>query len=156
MSKSMGRVIAAAEAAGIGIAVTVLPDSTRTAEEAAKVCGCTVAQIVKSLIFQGTESGTLKLFLVSGANRLDLERAAEAAGEPIERADPRRVREKTGFAIGGVAPIGHLAPLPCWIDADLMGFETVWAAAGTPHAVFDIAPGDLRHATGGTVVALGG
>ena len=156
MSKSTKRVVAAAEAAGIGIAVTVLPDSTRTAEEAAKACGCTVAQIVKSLIFQGTESGTLKLFLVSGANRLDLIRAAEAAGEAIERADPRRVRDETGFAIGGVAPIGHLAPVPCWIDADLMGFDTVWAAAGTPHAVFDIAPASLVTLTGGTVADLTG
>lgn len=154
MSKSVNRVKAAAEAAGLGTEILRMPDSTRTAEEAAAACGCAVAQIVKSLIFKGGESGKLKLLLVSGSNQVDLAKAADLAGEPLERADPKEVREITGFAIGGVAPIGHLVPVETWMDDTLFGFETVWAAAGAPNAVFESAPEALRDAAGATVAAL--
>jgi len=154
MSKSVNRVKAAAEAAGLSTEILRMPDSTRTAEEAAAACGCDVAQIVKSLIFKGAESGALKLLLVSGSNQVDLEKAAAAAGEPLERADPKEVREITGFAIGGVAPIGHLAPVATWMDETLLSHKTVWAAAGAPNAVFEVDPAALRDAAGATVAAL--
>ncbi|UUX48708.1 YbaK/EbsC family protein [Nisaea acidiphila] len=154
MSKSVNRVKAAAEAAGLATEILRMPDSTRTAEEAAAACGCEVAQIVKSLIFKGAESGALKLLLVSGSNQVDLAKATALAGEPLERADPKEVREVTGFAIGGVAPIGHLVPVETWMDEALLGFETVWAAAGAPNAVFETEPLALRDAAGATVADL--
>ncbi len=130
-----------------------MPTSTRT-EDAAAACGCAVGQIVKSLIFRGTESCALKLLLVSGANAVDMARAREAAGEPLDRADPKDVRSETGFAIGGVAPIGHTAPIACWLDRDLLTHDTLWAAAGAPDAVFEIAPDALLRLTDATVVDL--
>lgn len=150
MAKSTKRVMDAAERANIAIDVRKMPDSTRTAEDAARACGCGVAQIVKSLVFQGAQSGDLKLFLVSGANQLDLEKASALAGEPLAKADGRTIRERTGFAIGGVAPIGHLQPLPTWIDEALLGYPTVWAAAGAPNAVFEVTPDALIQLTSGT------
>jgi prolyl-tRNA editing enzyme YbaK/EbsC (Cys-tRNA(Pro) deacylase) len=153
MSKSVRRVERTAADLGLAIEVRRLGNS-RTADDAARACGCEVAQIVKSLIFRGRDSGGLVLLLVSGANRVDMFRAADVAGEPLERADADEVRARTGFAIGGVAPIGHLEPPRIWIDRDLMRFATVWAAAGAPDAVFAIAPGDLLRATGATPVAL--
>ena len=107
MSKSIRRVQAAAEAAGLEIEVKRMGESTRTAEEAAAQCGCSVAQIVKSLIFQGEESGKLYLFLVSGSRQLALDKASALVGEALKRADPRHIREVTGFAIGGVSPLGQ-------------------------------------------------
>lgn len=154
MSKSVNRVKAAAEAAGLTIEILHMPDSTRTAAEAAIACGCDVAQIVKSLIFKGGETGTLKLLLVSGANQVDLEKAAALVGEPLERADPKDVREITGFAIGGVSPLGHLTPVATWMDESLLKFETVWAAAGAPNAVFEVTADALQKATGAAVSAL--
>jgi len=153
-SKSTQRVLAAAQAEGIDLMVVTMPESTRTATEAAKACGCAVGQIVKSLIFQGEKSGRLLLFLVSGAHQLDAAKAAAVAGEGIVKADGRLVRDRTGFAIGGVAPFGHIEPLPTWIDRSLLTHETVWAAAGTPFAVFAIAPDILARLSGGDVVDL--
>ncbi len=153
MSKSIRRVEQAAAELGLGIEIRRLGNS-RTAEDAARACGCEVGQIVKSLIFRGRDSRALVLLLVSGANRVDMGRAAEAAGEPLERADADEVRARTGFAIGGVAPIGHLERPRIWIDQDLMRFATVWAAAGAPDAVFAITPGELARATGATPAAL--
>ncbi|WP_193173532.1 YbaK/EbsC family protein [Nisaea nitritireducens] len=155
MSKSVNRVKAAAEAAGLTVEILRMPDSTRTAAEAAAACGCDVAQIVKSLIFKGGETGALKLLLVSGANQVDLDKAAALVGEPLERADPKEVREITGFAIGGVSPLGHLTPVATWMDETLLGFGTVWAAAGAPNAVFEITGTALRDATGATIADLG-
>ena len=155
MSKSLARVEQAAAELGLAIEVRRLGNS-RTAEDAARACGCDVAQIVKSLIFRGRDSGALVLLLVSGANRVDMRLAAEAAGEPLERAEADEVRARTGFAIGGVAPIGHLEAPRIWIDRDLMQFATVWAAAGAPDAVFAISPRDLVRATGATPAALAG
>lgn len=154
MSKSVKRVEAAAKAHGLPIEVLRMPQSTRTAEEAAAACGCNVAQIVKSMIFRGEASGALKLLLVSGAHTVDLQKAAAIVGEPLARADAQAVREETGFAIGGVAPIGHKAPIAAWIDETLLTYPTVWAAAGAPDAVFKIAPAMLQEMAGAETAAL--
>ena len=151
---SVARVQAALAAAGLSAQVLRMPASTRTAAEAAAACGCLEAQIVKSLVFEGETTGRLVLLLVSGAHQADPALAAAAAGEPLRRADPKRVRAETGFAIGGVAPLGHLAPLPVWIDETLLAHAQVWAAAGAPDAVFPIAPADLAAAAGATPARL--
>ena len=151
MSKSVNRVRSAALAKGLTITIERMAASTRTAQEAATACGCEVAQIVKSLIFEGADSSELKLILVSGQHELNTAVIRRVVGESLNRADARRVREETGFAIGGVAPIGHLKPVETWIDDVLLNFDTVWAAAGAPNAVFQITPDDLVVATGGTV-----
>lgn len=156
MSKSIKRVEEAAKESGLTIEVRRMGESTRTAEEAAAQCGCAVAQIVKSLIFQGKDSGRLLLFLVAGNNRLDTEKAAALAGEALERADPRLIRERTGFAIGGVSPIGHLEPVAAFADETLLGFDVVWAAAGAHDAVFSAEPNALVAAAGARVAQLAG
>lgn len=154
MSKSVRRVERAAAELGLDIAIQRMGASTRTAEEAASACGCAVGQIVKSLIFRGRSSGALVLLLVSGANRVDADLAAGAAGEPLARADAAEVRARTGFAIGGVAPIGHLEAPRILLDRDLMDWPRLWAAGGAPDAVFEITPADLARATGAEAVAL--
>ena len=141
MSKSLRRVASALEAAGLKAEITE-PGPTRTAEEAAAACGCALDQIVKSLIFKG-ESGRLYLFLTAGGNRLDPARAADLAGEELARADADTVRRETGFAIGGVAPIGHLGAPFIFADPRLLEFPVVYAAAGTPRHVFAAEPGAL-------------
>jgi prolyl-tRNA editing enzyme YbaK/EbsC (Cys-tRNA(Pro) deacylase) len=133
--RSTDRVRAAAEAAGLRLDIRRMPQTTRTAEEAAAACGTTVGQIVKSLVFRKAESGEAVLLLVSGANRVDQDAVRASIGEALERMDASAVRTLTGFAIGGVAPLGSLTPLATFMDADLMRFETVWAAAGAPDAV---------------------
>ncbi|MFK7944131.1 MAG: YbaK/EbsC family protein [Paracoccaceae bacterium] len=154
MSKSVKRVQRAAVDLGLSIEVKRMGASTRTAEDAANACGCEVARIVKSLIFTGEDSGDLVLLLVSGANRVDMDKASAAVGEPLARADANDVRARTGFAIGGVSPIGHLTAPKIWIDKTLMQFETVWAAAGAPDAVFEITPAELVAATGATPASV--
>lgn len=154
MSKSIKRVEKAASDAGLAIEIRRMGGSTRTAEEAAAQCGCTVDQIVKSLIFEGSESGRLYLFLVAGSNQLDLEAASLLAGETLRRADPRLIRERTGFAIGGVAPIGHLEEPPTFADETLVQYETVWAAAGAHDAVFAADPVALMRAANAQVAKL--
>lgn len=151
---SRDRVAEAAGKAGVAIRIEEMPASTRTAEEAAAACGCTVAQIVKSLVFEGRETGGLKLLLVSGCHQVDLDRVALTVGEGLKRAEIERVRRDTGFAIGGVAPFGHLTQLPVYMDETLLDFETVWAAAGTPNAVFSINPQALLRATGAQRIAM--
>lgn len=140
MSKSIRRVEKAAAEVGLQITVKRMGGSTRTAEEAAQQCGCDVDQIVKSLVFAGKESGKLFLFLVSGGKRLDVDKAARLAGESLVRADPNRVREITGFAIGGVSPLGHPENVSRFADETLLGFDRVWAAAGAHDAVFEADP----------------
>jgi len=147
-------VLAAAAAAGLPIAIRNMPQSTRTAEEAAAACGTSVGQIVKSLIFRKATSGEPVLLLVSGSNRVDQKAVPQEIGEPLERMDAHAVRELTGFAIGGVAPVGSLAPLATFIDADLLQYETIWAAAGAPYAVFETTPQALEKATGATIISL--
>jgi prolyl-tRNA editing enzyme YbaK/EbsC (Cys-tRNA(Pro) deacylase) len=154
MAGSIERVTQAASDAGLAIEVRRMGASTRTAEEAATQCGCTVAQIVKSLVFQGETSGKLFLFLVSGSNQLDLAKAAELAGEPLKRADPRHIRDETGFAIGGVSPLGHLIAIPVFADQSLLAFDVVWAAAGAHDAVFSAEPSALIAAARATVADL--
>lgn len=139
---------------GFSARVVELPDSTRTAVEAANAIGCTVAQIVKSLIFRGKQSDTAILVVASGTNRVDEKRLRELAGETIEKANADFVRQRTGFAIGGVAPLGHSEALKTFIDEDLLQYDEIWAAAGTPHAVFQLTPKDLQTMTGGQVVSI--
>jgi prolyl-tRNA editing enzyme YbaK/EbsC (Cys-tRNA(Pro) deacylase) len=153
-SRSTDRVRAAAAAAGIPVEIREMPQSTRTAEEAAAACGTSVAQIVKSLVFRKAGSGEPVLLLVSGQNRVDQKAIAAFIGQSLERVDAHQVRELTGFAIGGVAPLGLRTPLATFMDEDLMQFETVWAAAGAPHAVFAAAPQALAAATGARVVRV--
>ena len=134
--------------------VVEMPDSTRTAAEAAAAIGCTVAQIAKSLVFRGAESGAPVLVIASGTNRVDPQRLAGLLGEPVEKPDADYVRERTGFVIGGVPPLGHSEPLRTFIDRDLLAFEDIWAAAGTPRAVFRLSPDDLVSMTGGAVAEI--
>jgi prolyl-tRNA editing enzyme YbaK/EbsC (Cys-tRNA(Pro) deacylase) len=149
---SRERVRNALRAAGLACDIVETPDSTRTAVEAAAAVGASVGQIVKSLVFLC--DGEPVLALVAGDNRLDEERLAELAGGRIARPDAARVREYTGFAIGGVAPVGSLEPLPVFCDADLLAHDHVWAAAGSPHAVFRVEPQALVAAAGAQVCEL--
>jgi prolyl-tRNA editing enzyme YbaK/EbsC (Cys-tRNA(Pro) deacylase) len=128
--------------------------STRTAADAAAAIGCTVAQIAKSLIFRGGTSGRAVLIIASGVDRIDERRAAAAVGEPIARADADFVREATGFAIGGVPPVGHKNQPIVLIEESLLRLAEIWAAAGTPNAVFRLTPSDLIELTGGRAVAV--
>lgn len=129
-------------------------ESTRTAQDAADRVGCVLGQIVKSLIFKGAESGKPILVLTSGANRVDEKRISAYASEAIVRADPEFVRTVTGFAIGGVPPLGHAQKLETYLDEDLLQYETIWAAAGTPNAVFELPAAALQKITDGTVVMV--
>ncbi|CAG0950091.1 hypothetical protein ANRL4_00020 [Anaerolineae bacterium] len=131
-------------------------ESTRTAQEAADRAGCQLGQIVKSLIFRGKTSNKPILVLTSGANRVDEKRISGYAGEPITRADADFVRTVTGFAIGGVPPIGHThhEPMETYLDEDFLAYQTIWAAAGTPNAIFELKTEDLQKMTGGTVVQV--
>lgn len=154
LPESARRVAAAAEAAGLSVDVVEMPDSTRTAEEAARACGCEVAQIVKSLVFVGAESGQPYLLLVSGANRVDEAAVAAVLGEPLVRPNGRQVRDITGYAIGGIPPIGHPDPMRTLIDAKLLEYGVVWAAAGTPRCVFAADPAALARAAFATTYAF--
>jgi len=122
-------------------------ESTRTAQEAADRAGCELGQIVKSLIFRGKDSGKPILVLTSGANRVDEKRISEYAGETIGRADADFVRAVTGFAIGGVPPFGHIQKLETYFDEDFLQYESIWAAAGTPNAIFEVKTPDLQKMT---------
>jgi prolyl-tRNA editing enzyme YbaK/EbsC (Cys-tRNA(Pro) deacylase) len=144
LSASASRVQAALDSAGVIARVVELPQSTRTAAEAAAAVGCEVGQIAKSLVFVDA-SGEAVLVITSGTNRVDEKRLG------LTRASAELVREKTGFAIGGIPPVGHATPLKTFIDEDLLRFERIWAAAGTPNAVFELSPGELPRMTGGSV-----
>jgi Cys-tRNA(Pro) deacylase len=149
----VARVIAGARELGLDIQPVTFENETRTAEQAAAEVGCDVAAIVKTLVFHA--DGRVLLFLVSGANRLDVRRAAQAAGVPsVEKADAALTKSTTGFSIGGVPPFGHVNHLPVIVDEDLLRFEQVWAAGGRPDTVFPIDPGKLAAATGDLVATL--
>ena len=152
MKAAVKRVVAALRGANLVVEIQEFADSTRTADEAAAAVGSTVGQIVKSLVFLAGEEPIL--VLVSGANRADTDKLARVAGARIRRADADTVRRATGFAIGGVPPLGHAAPLRTYLDRDLLRYDTVWAAAGTPNAVFAIAPGELARVAGAEAVDL--
>ena len=140
MSKSLKRVVSALAAAGPDISPMEMRESTRTAQDAADAVGCHIDQIAKSIIFLGETSGQAILFITAGGNQVDVTKARDVAGEPLGKADAALIRAQTGFAIGGVAPIGHLTPPTAYWDARLSDFDTVFAAAGTPRHIFPIAP----------------
>jgi prolyl-tRNA editing enzyme YbaK/EbsC (Cys-tRNA(Pro) deacylase) len=154
LSASARKVQETLKTMGFACEVVELPDSTRTAVEAAQAVGCRVEQIVKSLIFKGRQSGKPVLVIASGPNRVNEKRVGELLGEPIEKANADFVRQHTGFAVGGVPPVGHLEPLQTFIDEDLLQYSEIWAAAGTPHAVFCLTPKDLIAMTGGEIVSI--
>lgn len=154
LSRSAQKVAEALVQQGIPQRVVELPASTRTAAEAAQAIGCQVGQIAKSLVFQGQQSGRAILVIASGANRVDEAKVAQALGEKIVKADADFVRQHTGYAIGGVPPVGHSEPLPIYIDQDLLTYQELWAAAGTPNAVFCLTPEELITLTQGQVLAI--
>ncbi len=153
MKSSVQRVVNALAQHNIHVTPTEFAESTRTAEEAAAALNVTVGQIVKSLVFQNEDQAIL--LLVSGPNRVDIPAVNRRLSMTLERASADQVRSATGFSIGGVAPVGHSTPLPTWIDADLMRYEIVWAAAGTPHTVFPINPADLQRITRAQIIEMG-
>ncbi len=146
MSKSLKRVTRALQDAGLPADIQEL-GLARTAAQAAEVAGCAVDQIAKSMIFRGETSGEAILFLTAGGNQVDVTKASVVAGEPLGRADAALVRAQTGFAIGGVSPVGHLSPIRAFLDPRLADFTQIWAAAGTPHHIFPITPVDLQRVT---------
>lgn len=151
MSKSLKRVKAALLDARVELDIVETGADTRTAAQAADVAGCHVDQIAKSIIFRCEASGTAILFLTAGGNRVSEPRASDLAGEPLGKADAALIRAQTGFAIGGVSPVGHLSPIRAFMDPRLTQFEAVWAAAGTPHHIFRITPDMLERLTGATI-----
>jgi len=151
LSKNAKIVQAALEAFGLSLEVVEFPESTRTAQEAADAIGCALEQIVKSLLFQRQPSGLPLLIAVSGGNRVNEKRIKEILGEKITRADADFVKTATGYPIGGVPPLAHPQPITTIIDQDLLQYEVVWAAAGTPNAVFRLHPKDLILITAGRV-----
>ena len=149
MSKSLKRVAAVLAASGMAHELREVGQA-RTAAEAAQAAGCALDQIVKSILFRGAASGHVVLFLTAGGNRVCPERASTVAGEALGKAEADLVRAETGFAIGGVSPLGHPQKLRLFWDPRLDDFPLVWAAAGTPRHVFSMAPADLRQLSGAT------
>jgi len=154
LSNSAQRVQDALQDLGLTLHVVELPASTRTAKQAAETIGCTVGQIAKSLLFKTAETQQPILVIASGVNRVNEGVISEMIGEPIKIADPDFVRQTTGFAIGGVPPVGHIQTIRTYIDEDLFTYDEIWAAAGTPHAVFRLTPEDLLQAADGDVVSV--
>lgn len=148
MSKSLKRVKAALEDAGIETDVLEMPDLTRTAAQAAAAAGCEIDQIAKSIIFRAEQSGCAVLFITAGGNQVCAEKASALAGEALGKADAELIRAQTGFAIGGVSPVGHLSPIRAWADPRLGDFAKVYAAAGTPRHIFAITPSKLLSVSG--------
>ena len=139
---------------GLNTDVRILSSSTRTAAEAADSLDCEIAQIAKSLVFKDGETGSAVLVIASGANRVSADKVRQATGIALEKADAGFVRQHTGYAIGGVPPVAHAGDLHTLLDPDLRVFQTIWAAAGSPHAVFRITPDDLERLSGGAWVEL--
>jgi prolyl-tRNA editing enzyme YbaK/EbsC (Cys-tRNA(Pro) deacylase) len=154
LSPSAQKVQDALNAFGVRLQVLELPASTRSAVEAAQAVGCKVEQIAKSLIFRGSITGRPVLVIASGPNRVNEKKVGELLGEPIGKAEADFVRQRTGFAIGGVPPVGHAEPLVTFIDEDLLKLDEIWAAAGTPNAVFRLTPQDLVKITSGRVINI--
>jgi len=150
MSKSLKRVRAALEAAGKEIDIRET-DGARTAQMAADAVGCDVDQIAKSIVFQNADTGEVVLFLTAGGRQVDPQAAETLLGVPLTRADATVVRKQTGFAIGGVSPVGHLSPIQAFMDTRLTEFAQIWAAAGTPNHVFCLSPEDLEQISGAKV-----
>lgn len=158
MAESLGRsaqkIQEILSARGANLEVVELPSSTRTAAEAASAIGCKVAQIAKSIVFRTVDRRQPILVIASGVNRINESLIGEQVGEPIEKADATFVREKTGFAIGGVPPIGHVKPICTLIDEDLLDLGDIWAAAGTPNSVFRLSGEMLVEITSGVVMSV--
>jgi len=154
VSPSVQKVRDALKVLGFPNEVMELQSTTRTSAEAAQAVGCRVEQIAKSIVFQGQQTHKPILVIASGPNRVNEKRIAEFISEPLGKSDADYVRKKTGFAIGGVPPIGHLEKLEIFIDEDLLQYNEIWAAAGTPNAVFKLTPSDLIKMTGGRVVSI--
>ena len=152
MARGVDRFSSWLESEGHELEVRRFPAGTRTAEDAARAIGCSVGQIVKSLVF--VAGGAPVVCLVSGSNRVSLPALAELAGEPVDKASAEEARDATGFAIGGVPPFGHATQLPVYLDRDLLQYEVVWAAAGRPDSVFAIAPLRLETLSGAIVADL--
>ncbi|MCE5974579.1 YbaK/EbsC family protein [Sinirhodobacter sp. WL0062] len=150
MSKSLKRVESALLETGVSFEILEVGQA-RTAQEAAGAAGCAVDQIVKSIIFRGEESGHVALFLTAGGNRVCADKASAVARQPLGKADAALIRAETGFAIGGVSPVGHLSPVASYYDPRLLAFDRVWAAAGTPRHIFAIDPRELLRITGATL-----
>ena len=151
MSKSLKRVVTALRDAGIDTEPLEMPGETRTAQQAADAAGCALDQIAKSVILQDHKTGVCFLFLTAGGNQVDPARASDVAGTPLSKADAAAVRSHTGFAIGGVSPLGHLAPITAYMDPRLLEFEVIYAAAGTPRHIFPINPTKLSAIIGAKV-----
>lgn len=154
LSSSALKVQQALEALGLSLQVIEMPESTRTAQEAAQAVGCQVGQIVKSLIFKTKRSRRPILVVASGQNRVNEKKLEALLEEPLGKADADFVRQHTGFAIGGVPPVGHTELIETFVDEDLLQYEIIWAAAGTPKAVFRLTPNELVEITGGKVVDI--
>jgi prolyl-tRNA editing enzyme YbaK/EbsC (Cys-tRNA(Pro) deacylase) len=154
LSASTRRVQEALQAHGLTCHVVELAETARSARDAARAIGCRVEQIVKSLVFRGQLTQRPVLVVASGGNRVNEETLSMLVAEPIEKANAAFVRQHTGFAIGGVPPVGHAQRLTTFIDADLLQYEQIWAAAGTPHTVFPLTPADLQRLTAGQVVTI--
>ena len=154
LSPSVQKVQEALRALGFSIQVVELESTTRTSADAAQAVGCKVEQIAKSLVFEGKQSQKPILVIASGSNRVNEKRIGELISEPLRKADADFVRQHTGFAIGGVPPVGHLETLDIFIDEDLLQHGEIWAAAGSPHAVFKLTPSDLIKMTGGRVTSI--
>ncbi len=154
LSSSAQKVQQVLDAFGLKLQVMEMPDSTRTAHDAAQAIGCLVGQIVKSLVFKTKRSRRPILVVASGQNRVDERKLEALLQEPLGKADADFVRQQTGFAIGGVPPVGHVEPIETFVDKDLLQYESIWAAAGTPRAVFRLTPAELVKITGGKVVDI--
>jgi prolyl-tRNA editing enzyme YbaK/EbsC (Cys-tRNA(Pro) deacylase) len=154
LRRSAGRVQEALDKFGLKLTVIEMKESTRTAQEAADAVGCTVGQIAKSLIFRGGETAEPLLVIASGANRVNEKRVGDYAGEKVVKPDAEYVLAKTGYAIGGIPPVGHAQTIRCLIDEDIFVHKEIWAAAGTPNAVFRLTPAELLTITGGQVVKV--
>ena len=154
LKPSAEKVRQAVQALGYDFTIVEFDESTRTSADAATAIGCTIAQIAKSLVFRAMESNSPILVIASGPNRVEPNLIEDIIGERIGKADAAFVREKTGFAIGGIPPVGHLEPVKTFIDEDLFLHQEIWAAAGTPKAIFKLTPNDLEEMTGGTVAAI--
>jgi prolyl-tRNA editing enzyme YbaK/EbsC (Cys-tRNA(Pro) deacylase) len=154
LSPSARKVQEALRILGVACEVREMDKTTRSAQDAARAVGCEVGQIAKSLVFKGATTRQAVLVITSGSNRVDEKRLSDRIGEPVLKADADFVRQQTGFAIGGVPPVGHAQPMAVFIDEDLLTYSEIWAAAGTPQAVFRLTPQELQRITSGRVIGV--
>jgi prolyl-tRNA editing enzyme YbaK/EbsC (Cys-tRNA(Pro) deacylase) len=154
LSQSARKVQEALRILGVACEVREMDKTTRSAQDAARAVGCEVGQIAKSLVFKGATTRQAVLVITSGSNRVDEKKLSDRIGEPVLKADAAFVHQQTGFAIGGVPPVGHEQPIAVFIDEDLLTYSEIWAAAGTPQAVFRLTPQELQKITSGRVIRV--